>query len=850
MAKPSLDEIFSGTDEESFQAWYKERASKLGINSNPDDPLHYYDYRSAYNSGAEPDSSGHWPSQFKREGNDRMVVDGINTKTGKKVGSLDSIFSSSEAPASKPSLDSIFGQPNLSRIDQSSRLARAGAGISKGLYEHVPFGKRIYRTIDPEKADQLEQFTPTGVAGQMGYGLGSLTGLAPSFVAAQGLVGAPAASTLATRLQLMKSSPMLQKVLPLLAKGGLSLSGAEFLQPGSLLERTQRAAQGFVPGMLFGGTELAPNLATRMIASGAIGAGMAPPDQRVSQGTLMAALPLVGEAPRAIGKIKGRSVQPPVIDEAVIPKAEITSPVSEPVIKAETPVAPVQPPVEPNLRLAQVNTDLLTQAEMLGSLRRAQAKSPESVEMRSSVVETEAKIQSLLDEQSQLFKNLAEGRTVKTSVELAMEQEGVQPKASQPALEIPPVPENVVPKTVSSGVPEQALPSKIYHGTGKPIENLSDVHYSTMNYYGQGFYTTDNISIAEGYSKKGGKVPSIYEVLPKRTANLFDMEKQIPNELKDPLKRAFGDYSDIIDQSKNLREAFDTLREDATADLNSADAIQEYFDSVRYVLEQNGYSGLKHIGGLRTNKPPHEVKIYWNPSQDVNLKPAEQPPILAPSKAVVARSPEASPTPPLASERSVGRAGGVEQAVPITQPIEGTGQTKVRGLALSVEEHAVANKLTESLGDLPEYKTMNVADQSSKAVKLLKENPDQARAIAMGRELPPGDILPESVYVAVELEAVSKGDVGTLRQLASQSRLTEQATGMGQRIRMLGELDPDSPVSAIRSVEKVRAERYRSRTRKEHVIEVESSVKSAKESIRKSAPTRQAWADFVRSIQC
>jgi hypothetical protein len=71
--------------EENFQKWYGGHAEKLGLDKNPDAPEHFYDYRAAFKAGAGPDESGHFPSQYKREGHPRMVVDGINTKTGERA---------------------------------------------------------------------------------------------------------------------------------------------------------------------------------------------------------------------------------------------------------------------------------------------------------------------------------------------------------------------------------------------------------------------------------------------------------------------------------------------------------------------------------------------------------------------------------------------------------------------------------------------------------------------------------------------------------------------------------------------------------------------------------------------
>lgn len=55
------------------------------MNPNPDDPRHFYDYRGAYLGGVQgPDpTTRHWPSAYKLEGHPRMVLNGVNTKTGK-----------------------------------------------------------------------------------------------------------------------------------------------------------------------------------------------------------------------------------------------------------------------------------------------------------------------------------------------------------------------------------------------------------------------------------------------------------------------------------------------------------------------------------------------------------------------------------------------------------------------------------------------------------------------------------------------------------------------------------------------------------------------------------------------
>ena len=72
-------------EETKFQEWYAGHAKRLKLNPDPDNPLHFYDYRAAYKAGEGPGANNHWPSSHKLKGHPRMVVDGINTKTGERV---------------------------------------------------------------------------------------------------------------------------------------------------------------------------------------------------------------------------------------------------------------------------------------------------------------------------------------------------------------------------------------------------------------------------------------------------------------------------------------------------------------------------------------------------------------------------------------------------------------------------------------------------------------------------------------------------------------------------------------------------------------------------------------------
>jgi len=83
-AAPSKATATAGQDEQSFRKWYAQKAQQLGLDPNPDDPRHHYDYRAAYQSGMEgpTEPGGHWDSRFKDAQHPNRFVGGMDTITG------------------------------------------------------------------------------------------------------------------------------------------------------------------------------------------------------------------------------------------------------------------------------------------------------------------------------------------------------------------------------------------------------------------------------------------------------------------------------------------------------------------------------------------------------------------------------------------------------------------------------------------------------------------------------------------------------------------------------------------------------------------------------------------------
>jgi hypothetical protein len=189
----------------------------------------------------------------------------------------------------------------------------------------------------------------------------------------------------------------------------------------------------------------------------------------------------------------------------------------------------------------------------------------------------------------------------------------------------------------------------------------------------------------------------------------------------------------------------------------------------------------------------------------------------------------------------------ITKVVPKVEKPIGEGVIKVPRLAVGVEQAAVAASIVTEIEKLPEYQQMNVKDQGTLAVNFLAENPEEAIAVALGKANPPTGIIPESVFIAVENQAIAEGNAELITQLATSPRVSE-ATALGQRIRMLGERNADSPVARITEIIDAR----KAAIEKNKVINLNTETAKLKESINKEVGKikKGDWESFINSIQC
>ena len=246
-------------------------------------------------------------------------------------------------------------------------------------------------------------------------------------------------------------------------------------------------------------------------------------------------------------------------------------------------------------------------------------------------------------------KPLFEARIDKT-VERTMEGAGEVPL-------LPSVRTGYMPSTSGYASPK----TKMYHGAKGELPEefmgFEDYASSTGSAYGGGFYTTSRTGTAKGYAGKKGK---LYEVTPKKEVKLFDMEQPVPPSIKQSIKRG-GVYKiksrgetfemrdefllstqDFLDENPkaSLVELYDEMRalapyaDDWGGNVTPGD-LEEYFQGFGFILQESGYKGLRHKGGVLSSRPKkHEVNIYWNPGKDLNIKPVAKADLAAGEKTV------------------------------------------------------------------------------------------------------------------------------------------------------------------------------------------------------------------------
>lgn len=187
----------------------------------------------------------------------------------------------------------------------------------------------------------------------------------------------------------------------------------------------------------------------------------------------------------------------------------------------------------------------------------------------------------------------------------------------------------------------------------------------------------------------------------------------------------------------------------------------------------------------------------------------------------------------------------------LLQPTAAEAPKETSGLAKSVNKDAIKAGLDTGLGSLPEYSRMDMKEQAKMAGDLIAKDPGQAMRVALGDEpSPTSHLLPESVYTALRITARDAGDIETLRRLALESKIVNNATAMGQRIKALDSGQLVDPVTIIQDVKESRAKNIESKSKGTTAKTKKAIVDDIKTELKKTASKRPGWEEFIKEVQC
>lgn len=238
--------------------------------------------------------------------------------------------------------------------------------------------------------------------------------------------------------------------------------------------------------------------------------------------------------------------------------------------------------------------------------------------------------------------------------------------------------------------------------------------------------------------------------------------------------------------------------------------------------------------GSAVINPPSAFDKYQQPE---TTTPVEAP--QAPTEPKVAQSTNPAP--------KTAETAPKEPTTQTTKPTPTSGEPRIAGSALKSEARAVQKNLADHFPDKATYEGTSHIQDAEKAVKLAHENPQEAKAIAMGQKDAKGSYA-VAVRRAVERKAQAEGDTETIRQLGTSpvhTRTSEAAQTLSSEAY---NRDPESAVDNIKAVSDARAQaRTRSlgKNPEAKVNAVAKDIASEEKPVK-----RQEWSDFIKGLQC
>ena len=175
---------------------------------------------------------------------------------------------------------------------------------------------------------------------------------------------------------------------------------------------------------------------------------------------------------------------------------------------------------------------------------------------------------------------------------------------------------------------------------------------------------------------------------------------------------------------------------------------------------------------------------------------------------------------------------------------------KESGYAKSLETKAVEKKMASEFQDLAEYTPAVRKEQAQMTTKLINEDIEKVNSILDGKAELPSGMRGSSLALAVEQHAIANNDVKLLQKLA-KSKIATGISEAGSELSMLAGRNANSPVRIIRNIIKARKDNVVKRLKGKKISEARKATKeSIKKAIKKEAPTKETWTNFIKEIKC
>lgn len=172
---------------------------------------------------------------------------------------------------------------------------------------------------------------------------------------------------------------------------------------------------------------------------------------------------------------------------------------------------------------------------------------------------------------------------------------------------------------------------------------------------------------------------------------------------------------------------------------------------------------------------------------------------------------------------------------------------KVSGIAQDINDKAVSKGLTDGFKDLSTFDSKTDKDQAERITSFVKEDPEKALKVVSGEEKVPAGMSGSYFYKTMSDQAEKTDDVELMRQLA-KSPLATEGSVHAQELQFLRDRNPDSAVSAMKTVATARAKAVEGKLKTTVTKATNDTVKEIKSNIK--APTKLEWHSFVDSLKC